>query len=159
MPANFPNVRLRILWGLFLVLIFVGAQKIETMNSIHIIQNKKYLQLGSNLEVILEMVRTIGGLDAEENLSFNNPRDIARCCGVYGPTMLTTCSIEPLLTSPRVSVIISNMVQKGKLNACSGLPSRRGKGKLLCLVLDLRVQDGIESGIGCCRTISSMSIF
>jgi len=78
MPASFPKVRLRILTALFLVSVFVGAQKIETVNGVRIIHNEKGGKWGSNLEVKLELVRTIGGLDAEENLSFRTPNDIVR---------------------------------------------------------------------------------
>jgi hypothetical protein len=78
MLASFPNVRLRILAALFLVSIFVGAQKIETVNGVRIIHNEKGRQWGAIPAVKLELIRTIGGLDAEENLSFNNPRDIVR---------------------------------------------------------------------------------
>ena len=78
MLRKVPNVRLRILWALFLVSVFVGAQKIETVNGVRIIHNEKGGQWGANLEVKLELVRTIGGLDAEENLSFKEPSDIVR---------------------------------------------------------------------------------
>jgi hypothetical protein len=67
-----------VLLTLFLVSIFIGAQKIETMNGIRIVHNEKGGQWGANLEVKLELIRTIGGLDAEENLSFNEPSDIVR---------------------------------------------------------------------------------
>lgn len=78
MLLSFPNIRFRILFALFLVSIFVGAQKIETVNGVRVIHNEKGGQWGTNLEVKLELVRTIGGLDAEENLSFNNPSDIVQ---------------------------------------------------------------------------------
>jgi len=78
MLLSFPNVRLRIIALLFLVSIFVGAQKIETVNGVRIVHNKKGGQWGANLEVKLELVRTIGGLDAEENLSFHEPSNIVR---------------------------------------------------------------------------------
>ncbi len=78
MLRKVPNVRLRILLALFLVSILVGAQKIETVNGVRVVHNEKGGQWGANLEVKLELVRTIGGLDAEENLSFNEPSDIVR---------------------------------------------------------------------------------
>lgn len=64
--------------ALFLVSIFVEPQKIETVNGVRIIHNEKGGQWGANPPVKLELIRTIGGLDAEENLSFNNPNDIVR---------------------------------------------------------------------------------
>ena len=78
MLRNIPKIKLRILLALFLVSVFVGAQKIETVNGVRIIHNEKGGKWGSNLEVKLELVRTIGGLDAEENLSFKEPSDIVQ---------------------------------------------------------------------------------
>jgi hypothetical protein len=78
MLRNIPNVRLRILSALFLVSILVGAQKIEELNGVRVVHNEKSGQWGANIEVKLELVRTIGGLDAEENLSFKEPSDIVR---------------------------------------------------------------------------------
>lgn len=78
MLGNFPNVRLRILAALFLVSIFVRAQKIETVNGVRVVHNEKSGQWGANPEAKLELTRTIGGLDAEENLSFKEPSDIVR---------------------------------------------------------------------------------
>ena len=69
---------MRILLALFLVSVFVGAQKIETVNGVRVVHNVKGGKWGANPEVKLELVGTIGGLDAEENLSFNNPNDIVR---------------------------------------------------------------------------------
>ena len=59
-----------------LISVFVGAQKIETVNGVRVVHNEKGGQWGANSEVKLELVRTIGGLDAEENLSFKEPSDI-----------------------------------------------------------------------------------
>jgi hypothetical protein len=78
MLRNVPSVRSRIFSALFLVSILVRAQKIETVNGVRVVHNEKGGKWGANLEVNLELVRTIGGLDAEENLSFNNPNDIVR---------------------------------------------------------------------------------
>jgi hypothetical protein len=79
MPASFPNVRLRILWALFLVSIFVGAQKIETVNGVRVVHNEKGGQWGNSPEVRIELVRTIGGLDEKDpNLAFNMPYDVVR---------------------------------------------------------------------------------
>jgi hypothetical protein len=69
---------LSIFLALSLALIFVGAQKIETENGVRVVHNEKGGQWGANLEVKLELIRTIGGLDAEENLSFKEPSDIVR---------------------------------------------------------------------------------
>jgi hypothetical protein len=67
---------------LFLVIIFVAAfasaQKIETVNGVRIVHNEKGGTWGNNPEVRIELVRTIGGLDADENLSFRAPYDIVR---------------------------------------------------------------------------------
>jgi len=78
MLRNVPNIRSKILGALFLFSILVGAQKIETVNGVRVIHNEKGGQWGANPEVKLELVRTIGGLDAEENLSFNEPSDIVQ---------------------------------------------------------------------------------
>ena len=78
MLRNVPNARLRILLALFLVSIFVRAQKIETVNGVPVIHNEKGGKWGANPTVKLELIRTIGGLEAEVNLSFNNPNDIVR---------------------------------------------------------------------------------
>ncbi len=78
MLRNVPNIRSIILGALFLFSILVGAQKIETVNGVRVIHNEKGGQWGANPEVKLELVRTIGGLDAEENLSFNEPSDIVQ---------------------------------------------------------------------------------
>ncbi|MCX6575401.1 MAG: 6-bladed beta-propeller [Candidatus Aminicenantes bacterium] len=48
------------------------------MNGVRVVHNEKGGQWGANLEVKLELIRTIGGLDAEESLSFNEPSDIVR---------------------------------------------------------------------------------
>ncbi len=78
MLRNIPSVRTRILSALFLVSIFVGAQKIEIVNGVRVVHNEKGGQWGANPAVKLELIRTIGGLDAEESLSFNEPSDIVR---------------------------------------------------------------------------------
>ncbi len=78
MPRSVPNVRLRILLAICLISVFVGAQKIETVNGVRVIHNEKGGKWGANPEVKLELVRTIGGLDADENLSFKEPSDIVR---------------------------------------------------------------------------------
>lgn len=64
--------------ALFLVSILFGAQKIETVDGVRVVHNERGGKWGANPEVKLELIRTIGGLEAEENLSFNNPNDIVR---------------------------------------------------------------------------------
>ncbi len=67
-------------WGIIILFasVHVSSQKIETINGVRIIHNEKGGQWGVNPAVKLELIRTIGGLDAEENLSFNNPSDIVQ---------------------------------------------------------------------------------
>jgi sugar lactone lactonase YvrE len=63
----------------FVILAAVSsAQKIETANGVRLVHNEKSGGWGSHPKVGIEMVRTIGGLDADENLSFRSPYDIAR---------------------------------------------------------------------------------
>lgn len=62
--------------GMAMVLSMAAAQKVETVNGVQIVHNEKAGQWGNNPAVKLELVRTIGGLDADENLSFNAPYDI-----------------------------------------------------------------------------------
>jgi hypothetical protein len=73
-----PSVRLIILLVLFLVSVFVRAQKIETVNGGRIVHNEKGGQWGANPALKLDLIRTVGGLEAEENLSFKEPSDIVR---------------------------------------------------------------------------------
>lgn len=69
--------RLPILFlGMAMVLSMAEAQKVETANGIRVVHNEKAGQWGEKPAVKLELVRTIGGLDADENLSFNAPYDI-----------------------------------------------------------------------------------
>jgi len=66
-----------LLLGFFLIIPFATAQKVETVNGVRIIHNEKEGKWGNNPEIKLELIRTIGGLDAEdENLAFNAPYDI-----------------------------------------------------------------------------------
>lgn len=66
-----------LLLGFFLIIPFANAQKVETVNGVRIIHNEKEGKWGNNPEIKLELIRTIGGLDAEdENLAFNAPYDI-----------------------------------------------------------------------------------
>jgi len=64
--------------ALLFVSTFASAQKIETVNGVRIVHNEKGGTWGNNPEVRIELVRTIGGLDADENLSFRAPYDIVR---------------------------------------------------------------------------------
>jgi hypothetical protein len=78
MPASFPNVRLRILAALFLVSVFVGAQKIETMNGVRVVHNVKGGKWGKNPEASIKLVQTIGDVDSDDgNFVFSLPGDIA----------------------------------------------------------------------------------
>jgi hypothetical protein len=78
MLRNIPNVRLRILSALFLVSIFVGAQKIETVNGVRVVHNVKGGKWGSIPKLSIELVRTIGDVDTDdENLAFDSPLDMA----------------------------------------------------------------------------------
>jgi hypothetical protein len=78
MPRCISKTGLGILSALFLSSVLTGTQQIETVNSVRVIHNEKGGKWGADLKVRLELVRTIGGLDAEENLSFYNPSDIVR---------------------------------------------------------------------------------
>jgi len=126
MLRNIPIVRLRILAPLFLVWIFVGAQKIETVNAVRIIHNEKGGKWGANPEVKLELVRTIGGLDAEENLSFKELSDIVRDSvgNLYLPLNYGTDVIEKGfishwgggvgITYPRMNTVSRGIAADGK---------------------------------------------
>jgi len=112
MLRNVPNVRLRILLALFLVSILVGAQKIETVNGFRVVHNEKGGKWGANLEVKLELVRTIGGLDAEENLSFNNPNDIVR--GLVGNLYILDCGNKRIQKLDPEGKFIKTIGRKGQ---------------------------------------------
>jgi sugar lactone lactonase YvrE len=78
MLRNIPNARLRILAPLFLVSILAGAQKIETVDGVRVVHNKKGGEWGRIPKLSIELVRTIGDVDADdENLAFNSPLDMA----------------------------------------------------------------------------------
>ena len=54
------------------------AQRIETENGVRIVHNVKGGAWGSDPKVSLELVRTIGDVDSDdENLAFNSPADLA----------------------------------------------------------------------------------
>ncbi len=54
------------------------AQRIETENGVRIVYNVKGGAWGSDPKVSLELVRTIGDVDSDdENLAFNSPADLA----------------------------------------------------------------------------------
>jgi hypothetical protein len=55
-----------------------AAQKIEMENGVRVIHNKKGGQWGNNPKVSIELVRTIGDVDTDdENLAFDTPVDMA----------------------------------------------------------------------------------
>lgn len=65
------------LLGFILIFLSAAAQNVETENAVQIIHNEREGQWGKNPELKLELIRTIGGLDVEdENLTFNAPYDI-----------------------------------------------------------------------------------
>lgn len=58
--------------------LFSYAQKIEDKDGVRIIHNEKGGKWGSKPEVSLRLIRTIGGIDVEdENLAFHFPYDVA----------------------------------------------------------------------------------
>jgi DNA-binding beta-propeller fold protein YncE len=72
------HVILRILTILFLLSPFSHAQKIEEKDGVRIIHNEKGGKWGSKPEVSLRLIRTIGGIDIDdENLAFHFPYDVA----------------------------------------------------------------------------------
>jgi len=72
------HVILRVLTILFLLSSFSNAQKIEEKDGIRIIHNEKGGKWGSKPEISLRLIRTIGGIDTDdENLAFHFPYDIA----------------------------------------------------------------------------------
>jgi len=55
-----------------------SAQRIETANGVRIVHNVKGGTWGSDTKVSIELVRTIGDVDSDdENLAFNSPADLA----------------------------------------------------------------------------------
>ena len=65
--------------GLFFVLGFTGlaAQKVETVNGVRIVHNEKGGLWGKRPQVVLELVRKIGDIEAEdENAAFHHPSDV-----------------------------------------------------------------------------------
>ena len=69
---------LTLVFTIFLLFIELeSSQKTESTCNFRIVHNKKEGIWGKDLKVSLELVRTLGGLDVEdENLAFNLPRDI-----------------------------------------------------------------------------------
>lgn len=54
-----------------------AAQTVETLNGVRTVHNRKPGEWGKNPRIGLDLVRTIGDVDAaDENLAFNSPRDI-----------------------------------------------------------------------------------
>lgn len=63
---------------LLFTLTFSYAQKIEIKDGVRIIHNEKGGVWGKNLKVSLKLIRTIGGIDVEDdNLAFYSPEDMA----------------------------------------------------------------------------------
>jgi hypothetical protein len=61
----------------FVSLSFSSAQKIELKDGIRSVHNEKIGKLGGNPQVSLALIRTLGGIDVEdENLAFNLPYDV-----------------------------------------------------------------------------------
>jgi len=69
---------------LFFLIVFLSmpalsyAQKVETKDGVRIVHNEKGGKWGKDLKVSLQLIRTIGGLNVEdENLAFHLPEDMA----------------------------------------------------------------------------------
>lgn len=63
---------------LFLALVISYAQKVETVDGVRVIHNGKSEKWGKDPRISLELVKTIGSIDTEdENLAFHIPTDIA----------------------------------------------------------------------------------
>ncbi len=61
----------------FSLVLFSGAQKMETKDGVRFIHNEKIGKWGASPEVTLQLVRTIGGIEVEdENMSINSPQDV-----------------------------------------------------------------------------------
>ncbi len=68
---------------LFFLIVFLSvfallyAQKVETKDGVRIIHNEKGGKWGKDLKVSLQLIRTFGGIDVEdENLAFHSPEDM-----------------------------------------------------------------------------------
>jgi hypothetical protein len=66
-------------FGLLLILsIGASAQQVETIDGIRVVHNKKGGVWGTNPKLAIELVRTIGDVDTDdENLAFDSPLDMA----------------------------------------------------------------------------------
>lgn len=63
---------------LLIIAAVASAQQIETVDGVRVVHNKKGGLRGDNPKVALELVRTIGDVDTEdENLAFSSPLDMA----------------------------------------------------------------------------------
>jgi sugar lactone lactonase YvrE len=63
---------------LFIISAAASAQQVETVDGVRVVHNKKGGVWGDNPKVAIELVRTIGNVDTEdENLAFNLPLDMA----------------------------------------------------------------------------------
>jgi len=66
-----------ILW-LFIIAAFASAQQVETVDGVRVVHNKKGGVWGDAPKLALELVRTIGDVDTEDdNLAFDSPLDMA----------------------------------------------------------------------------------
>ncbi len=63
---------------LSLLALSASAQRIETIDGVRVVHNKKGGEWGDNPKLAIELVRVIGDVDADdENLAFNSPLDMA----------------------------------------------------------------------------------
>jgi len=61
----------------FFSLSFLYSQKVETKEGVRIVHNEKGGKWGKDLKVSLQLIRTLGGIDVEdENLAFHSPEDM-----------------------------------------------------------------------------------
>jgi hypothetical protein len=63
---------------LIVIAVPVDGQKIETVDGVRIVHNKKGGEWGNNPRISIELIRTIGDVNTEdENLAFDNPGNMA----------------------------------------------------------------------------------
>ena len=61
----------------FFSLSFLYSQKVETKEGVRIVHNEKGGKWGKDLKVSIQLIRTLGGIDVEdENLAFHSPEDM-----------------------------------------------------------------------------------
>jgi DNA-binding beta-propeller fold protein YncE len=67
-----------VLLGFLLTPTFSHAQKVESVDGVRVVHNKKGGEWGANPRISVDLIRTIGDIDtSDENLAFNGPEDIA----------------------------------------------------------------------------------